>query len=53
MPSGSVIEIGQFMERTMKKYKSRAFAASQEKMETLHEVGAIDKLTMLILSVDN
>lgn len=29
-----------------KKYRSEAFAAIHETMETLHEIGAIDKQTM-------
>lgn len=31
---------------TKKKYRSEAFAAIHETMETLHEVGAVDKQTM-------
>ncbi|MBI5589035.1 MAG: DNA-binding transcriptional regulator [Deltaproteobacteria bacterium] len=30
----------------MKKYRSEAFAAIHETMESLHEIGAIDKKTM-------
>ena len=32
-----------------KKYRSDAFAAIQETMEALHEIGAVDKQTMLEL----